>query len=183
MTSENDAEEAVAGQDADAPPQDEARGDVESFFFFRLGDDLFAFPGHEVLAVDELQRPVRVPTAVDPFLGVVHVRGRVLAVIDLRGLLGLPARAASEAGTDLSGRLVVLIVDERPVAFRADTVLGLRDAEKDTLRPVPRPPDAPADQADPIVVGQLDDINGVTTVLSGSALFASLLRARQATGG
>ncbi|WP_210530863.1 chemotaxis protein CheW [Rubellimicrobium arenae] len=102
---------------------------------FGLGDSLFALP---VALVQEIldPRPVsRLPNAPAHLLGVIDVRGASVAVIDLRILLGEPARA-DEPDT----RIMVLQIpksgDALLVALRVDRVIEVAGLDDDRLEPL-----------------------------------------------
>lgn len=135
---------------------------------FGLGEALFALP---VTLVQEIldTRPVSpLPNMPPHLLGVIDVRGTSVAVVDLRRLLGEPAR---EEAPDT--RLVVLLLDhggERfPVALRVDRVIEVTGLDEGRLEPVAA---AELLNWDPRIVAGLGRRNGAfVTVLRGQGLF------------
>lgn len=94
----------------------------------QLDADLFALPVAQVQEILDLHPVLKVPHWPAPLLGVVDVRGAGVAVIDLRALLGLPAR-----GDDMTTRLVVLRL-ETPrglvrIALKTERVLEVTDLD------------------------------------------------------
>ena len=67
---------------------------------FRLGDDFFAFPGHQAREILPYHGAAWVPGATDVLPGVVNVRGEVVAVLELKRWLGLG---------DAGGRFLILL--------------------------------------------------------------------------
>lgn len=82
---------------------------------FRLGRDCFAIDAARVTEVIRGGRLTRVPRAPAVVLGLVHLRGRIVPVIDLAALLGVESTGGS-AGAHLVVRLgedfYGLLVDE-----------------------------------------------------------------------
>lgn len=147
------------GHDPDAPPAVAPPREVRYLLVFRVDKSLYAVEGGIVDHVSELGQIVPVPTAPAHFTGIVHDRGRVLAVVDLARILG--ARGAGGYR-----RLVALKLEGRPVAVLAHAVLGLREAAADELRP--------ASRGEAITAGELDDPRGVVTLLDPGELLRRL---------
>ncbi|MFM7206826.1 MAG: chemotaxis protein CheW [Planctomycetaceae bacterium] len=76
---------------------DPATGILQRTCTFRVGDACFAVPADAVVEVLRGGRLTRVPLAPAGVLGLVHLRGRIVPVVDPAGLLGVdrppPARA------------------------------------------------------------------------------------------
>ncbi|MFY3745987.1 chemotaxis protein CheW [Anaeromyxobacter sp. Red801] len=108
---------------------------LDEFLTFALGDEEYAVP---VERVQEVLRPpplTEVPRAPAPVLGVVTVRGRVVAVIDPRARLGLPAPA--DAGED-AWRLVIVDAGDGPCGFRVDAISSVVRLPAGSLEPCPQ---------------------------------------------
>ncbi|HWO23702.1 MAG TPA: chemotaxis protein CheW [Kofleriaceae bacterium] len=129
---------------------------------FRVDGSLYALPGGLVDHVSERARIVPVPTAPPCFAGVVHERGRVLAVVDLARIFG----AGGERAPEGYRRLVVATLGGRPVVLLAHEVLGLREVAADVVRPAAR--------GDALVAGELVDARGVVTLLDPDELLHRL---------
>jgi purine-binding chemotaxis protein CheW len=72
---------------------------------FRIGAERFALPLEAVREVVLPQPPfARVPRASDAVRGVMNLRGRVVAVVDLAALVGLPSQPLDER----AGQVLVL---------------------------------------------------------------------------
>jgi len=74
---------------------------------FRVGDSCFAVPADAVVEVLRGGRLTRVPLAPAGVLGLVHLRGRIVPVVDPAGLLGIE-RVVPERAT----HLVVALEDD-----------------------------------------------------------------------
>ena len=128
---------------------------------FRVAGERFALPLAAVREVVLPQPPfARVPRSSDAVRGVMNLRGRVVAVVDLASLVGLaPQPLAADAGH-------VLILDhgKRTLGFLIGGVLGV-----ETLP-------APEDGGAGVVRGVAAASSGAVTVLGAEALAAEASR-------
>lgn len=89
---------------------------VDRIVVFRLEGQRYALPVDHVQEIQQIVRPTRLPDGSKALLGMIDLRGRVLPLIDLRLLLGLPAEAYDLQTPMIIGRtgehLVALVVDE-----------------------------------------------------------------------
>lgn len=108
----------------------DVREDVRENVVFRLGDALLAVPVAAVREIIEPQALTPLPRAPRHVLGLIEVRGRSLAVVDVALKLGLGALSVHDAT-----RLILLdIVDggeERTLAVQTDGVLGVELLDED----------------------------------------------------
>ena len=122
---------------------------------FRLGAERFALPLEAVREVVLPQPPfARVPRTSDAVRGVMNLRGRVIAVVDLAALVGLPAQP-------LDGRAgQVLVLDpqgRRALGVLIGGVVGVEEL-------------APPDDASPgLVRGVVSGRAGAVTLLGAEA--------------
>jgi len=141
----------------------------------RLGTCRYAVP---LSAVTEVGRPpalTRVPGLPGFVAGVANWRGRVLAVLDLRGLL-----SAGPAVPDRRSRLVVVQVDAVRVGLLVDAVTGGVSYDAQALEP--RLPHLPSGGGT-LLAGQVTDEDGPYGVLDLPAVLGlaeQLPRARRA---
>jgi purine-binding chemotaxis protein CheW len=82
-----------------------AATDDASFVTIGIDREVFAVPVETVLEILEMRPVFRIPEAPAHLMGLIDVRGRAVAVIDLRTRLGLPRVAADD-----NTRIVVLDV-------------------------------------------------------------------------
>jgi purine-binding chemotaxis protein CheW len=121
---------------------------------FRIGGERFALPLAVVREVVLPQPPfARVPRVSEAVRGVMNLRGRVVAVVDLAALVGLPPQPlAATAGH-------VLILDgKRSLGFLIGGVVG--------VEPLEPPPDAGGG----LVRGVATARSGAVTLLGPDAL-------------
>ncbi len=89
---------------------------------FRAGGERFALPLEAVREVVTPQPPfARVPRASQAVRGAMNLRGRVVAVVDLAPLVGLPPQALGPG----QGQVVVLDRDRRALGLLIEGVLGV----------------------------------------------------------
>jgi purine-binding chemotaxis protein CheW len=115
----------------------------------RLGGGRYAVPMADVAEVVPVPVVTRVPGAPGWLTGVVNWRGRVLAVVDLRPLVG-----AELSPLPSSARLVVLSDDTTEAAILVEAVTGLLRAGTAGPEPVPA---TVAPSAAELVSGLVDD--------------------------
>ncbi len=97
--------------------------------------DVFAIPVAQVQEILDVGPVSRLPHAPAEIAGLIDVRGRSVAVIDLRAKLGLPAAEA----TDSTRILILDLGSSTRSAFGllADRVYEVSDLETGTLEPPP----------------------------------------------
>jgi purine-binding chemotaxis protein CheW len=141
-------------------------GAQTDIFAFRLSGRDYALPATAVELVAPPQAPTPVPTVPPHVRGIVHLRGRILTVIDLAVVLELDTEAVDERDR----RLVVVAADPHPYAFLVDATLGVRSVDDVDMHEPDELPDEGA-----LVLGRVDDGHGVLTVLDPAALVAHML--------
>jgi purine-binding chemotaxis protein CheW len=125
---------------------------------FRVAQERYALPLEAVREV-VLPRPpfARVPRVGGAVRGVMNLRGRVVAVVDLAELMGLEPRALAEG----YGQVVILERDKRSLGLLIAGVLGVE-------------PLTPAEgTADGVVRGVATASMGAVTLLAPDALAAA----------
>jgi chemotaxis signal transduction protein len=115
---------ALRAAETVAPADTRPAAERTALLRFCLGGDRFCFPAATLHSVQPLKQYTPLPATPAWFLGVVDVRGRDIAVIDLRPLVQLPVC------TPPAGAMLVLIsTDETEIALLADEVLGIEYPE------------------------------------------------------
>ncbi len=124
---------------------------------FRVAAERYALPLDAVREVVLPQPPfARVPRVSEAVPGVMNLRGRVLAVVDLAALVGLPAQPLREG----AGQVLVLDQGKRALGVLIAGVLGVEDVA---------PPAGDAARA--LVRGVVAARGGAVTLLAPEALF------------
>ncbi len=122
---------------------------------FRVAGEAIALPREAVREVVLPQPPfARVPRSSDAVRGVMNLRGRVVAVVDLAALVGLPAQPLQAAAV----HVLMLDPGKRALGFLIGAVLGV-----ETIAPSA---DAPAG----LVRGVAPASGGAVTLLGADAL-------------
>jgi purine-binding chemotaxis protein CheW len=101
----------------DAPTSGAPAGGARRFLTFRLDERVYALPAEEVAEIIRTPAVARVPQGPASLMGMANLRGAVLPVASLRGLLG-------EAEGEPPGRAIVLS-GAAPVALAVDAVDAL----------------------------------------------------------
>lgn len=97
---------------------------------FGLAHERYAIEAAYVREVHPLEDLTPLP-GTPPFLaGIVNVRGRILAVIDLKRFFDLPSPGITDAH-----KIILVYTAEMELGILADTVLGMRSIPQDTIQP------------------------------------------------
>lgn len=109
-----------------------AAGEVLQIVTFRVDGRSFGIDVSAVREIKGWQPTTPLPNSASHVLGVINLRGAIIAVYDLRRRLGLGT-------TELSRSSVVIVVDlgERYVGILADAVSDIVDVDSASLRPAP----------------------------------------------
>ncbi len=109
-----------------------ATGEVLQMVTFRVDGRSFGIDVSAVREIKGWQPTTPLPNSAGYVLGVINLRGAIIAVYDLRRRLGL-------GSTELSRSSVVIVVDlgERYVGILADAVSDIVDVDSASLRPAP----------------------------------------------
>jgi purine-binding chemotaxis protein CheW len=153
-------EPVVVPPERPAPPRDAAGG-----VLLRLGGSRFAVAMSDVAEVTALPPVTRLPGAPAWLAGVANWRGRMLPVLDIRTLVGVPVTPLAS-----SARLVVVIAGlrgELTAGLVAEAVPGVYDVAIDSM--LAPPATLPTETAQ-LVSGQVTDALGPIAVLDVEAL-------------
>ncbi len=103
---------------------------------FRAGGERYAMPLDAVREVVVPQPPfARVPRAAPGVRGVMNLRGRVVAVVELAPLLGFPPDPLGPA----QGHVLILDRDRRGLGLLVSSVLGVETLAEDSCAGAARP--------------------------------------------
>ena len=132
---------------------------------FRIGAQLYAARLADVSEVIRDEELTPVPGAAADLLGVRHLRGRIVPVMDGRRRLGLPAEPAVDP---LAVRIVMLAHAGQSLGLKVDAVGELID--RDGLEIAPPPPGRASRDDDP-VSGVLPWRDGFVALLDARRLY------------
>jgi purine-binding chemotaxis protein CheW len=119
--------EPAAGEDPDSAVREE-------YLTFLLGGEEYALAIERVREVMKPPPITEVPRAPPHVLGVVTVRGEVVAVFDPRRRLGLPGAAPAEG----QGRIVIVDAGEGPCGLLVDAVASVVRLRPGSIEPCPQ---------------------------------------------
>ena len=103
---------------------------IERIVVFELGDQWYALPVDRVQEIQLIVEPAEVPDTSAGLLGMMDLRGRVIPIIDLRILLGLPVQEY-----DVQTPMVIARIGEQLAALVVDTVHDVIDVPDDMQSP------------------------------------------------
>jgi purine-binding chemotaxis protein CheW len=109
---------------------------MNSYLSFKLGDEFFAVHVSKVLNILELLQITKVPKSHESIVGVINLRGSVLAVVDIRLKFGL---AHAEFSKDTCILVLQVIVNEEQIEAGAivDSVHAVIEVDENQILPPP----------------------------------------------
>lgn len=131
-----------------------------------LADTHYAFPMSAVREVIRWRTATPIPGTPPTIFGVIHHRGAVLPIVDVRPLLGLAVLAPTR-----STRLVVIAQDEIQAAIVSDAVADILALDSAAIEPPPT--SLPAIQAQ-YMTGIVFDQDRPVALLNPATLFAAI---------
>lgn len=102
---------------------------VPQHIVFALGEVECALPAGSVQGVERISDLALVPNTVSWVLGVVHLRGAIVSVVDLCGFFGLPTRPLTPRS-----RLLVVTRDDMTIGCMVDAVTEMRPLDEELAR-------------------------------------------------
>jgi len=111
----------------------------ELYVLFRVGAGDYVLPASTVLEMESFTAATPIPGAPPHLIGLVQIRGKVIAVVDLRARFGMPDREPA-----LENRVVVIEHGGRRVGLLVDSAREVAQLAADAFRP---PPEVVAEQA------------------------------------
>jgi purine-binding chemotaxis protein CheW len=115
---------------------DEILQSMNSYLSFKLGDEFFAVHVGKVLNILELLPITHVPKSHDSILGVINLRGSVLAVVDIRMNFDL---AHAEYTKDTCILVLQVMINEEQIEVGAivDSVHAVLEVDENNILPPP----------------------------------------------
>lgn len=99
---------------------------------FKVADAEYVLPASSVLHLESFEGATKVPGTADSVAGLVHTRGQVVPVVDLRARFGLPPLARS-----LDTRVIIVQVGNRTAGLLVDSAREVLDIEESAFRTPP----------------------------------------------
>jgi len=131
MLGSDGEERSLVPLDWDEPT--DAAEDLQRFVLFRACEEWFGLPIQSVREIHPLERVTRVPNAPKEILGILNLRGRILALFELGRCLGIPP------GIGLNTHAVVLDVGdpELQVGFGVQRIAQVQGLAPSAIEPPP----------------------------------------------
>ncbi|HEY2710773.1 MAG TPA: chemotaxis protein CheW, partial [Caulobacteraceae bacterium] len=148
------------------PAEAASLGAAQQFLTFQLGQRLYALPASDVAEVIRIPTFARVPQAPAALLGLANLRGEVVPVASLRGLMG------ETGGVAADGRAIV-VNHGGALALAVDRVEALVTRTEGAS-------EAFATEGGELLTGAFETDKGVAKVLDLASLLASAFVARPA---
>jgi len=104
----------------------------DTYLVFKLGEKSLCFQACFLWEVANRTAMTEVPRTTDFLIGVAQVHGKIVPVVDLAGLLGLPQPEAHQAG----GFVVVTLPGPKPIlaGFHVQSVTGFARITQEEVR-------------------------------------------------
>lgn len=99
---------------------------------FRLGSEEYGIDIDHVREIIRRSEATPVPHAAKSVKGVINLRGKIIAIVDLRTRFGLP-----EAERSASERIIVMEVENHLVGVEVDAATEVLQLEADSVEPPP----------------------------------------------
>lgn len=99
---------------------------------FKVGDAEYVLPASAVLHLESFSGATKVPGTADSVAGLVHTRGQVVPVVDMRARFGLPPLVRS-----LDTRVIIVQVGTRTAGLLVDSAREVLDLESESFRDPP----------------------------------------------
>lgn len=109
-----------------------SEANTEKYLVFQIGNETYGVPLLQVQEIRTYTPATRVPNAPEYVLGVVNLRGNIIAVIDARTRFGLPPLPDEESTV-----VVVVHVNGKTFGLRLDSVSDVVDIPVDQIQPTP----------------------------------------------
>ncbi|MFP5502240.1 MAG: chemotaxis protein CheW [Candidatus Sericytochromatia bacterium] len=108
------------------PPTEEEQG-LEELIVVRLGGERLAIRLTALAGIERLDRVVPLPGGPPGFLGLAGLRGRLVPVFDLAGMLGRPAGPFTG--------WVAVVGRQEPVGWAFDELVGVETVAREAIKP------------------------------------------------
>ena len=145
-----------ASESADGPVA------VRQFVGFEVAGQTYAFPIEQIQEIVVLEQITRLPQVPDFIDGVSNLRGSIIPVVNLRGLMGYPQ--VDDRSTD---RIVVVTVGDRIIGCRVDGVSQVNHFSDDQIQ---TPPDLVTPKGGQYLLGLVQRESEVIVLLNADEL-------------
>jgi purine-binding chemotaxis protein CheW len=140
-------------------------GPTSRWVTFQLEDETYGIDVMQIREVLRSQEISQVPGAPSYVLGIINLRGSVVAIIDTRTRFGLPPRDEM----DDSSRILIMESGELVVGFLVDSVSEVADLYDERIE---SPPDTGSGQSSRFISGLYNREKGLLILLDASKLLS-----------
>ena len=134
-----------------------AEAATQKYLAFQVGDETYGLTLLQVQEIRSYTPATRIPNAPPYILGVINLRGAIIAVIDLRARLGLPPLDNSD-----STIVVVVNINGKTYGLRGDAVSDVIEIQLDQIQ---QPPVTALDESEKFISGLADVSDRVIMLL------------------
>ncbi|RPF53383.1 purine-binding chemotaxis protein CheW [Aquisalibacillus elongatus] len=106
---------------------------MEKYVVFRMRDEYFGVPIHQVQAIEKVTDFTKVPQAPEYVKGITELRGEVTTVIDLRSLLNI-----GQTDTESEARILIVHVEGLRIGLMVDEAKEVVDLDEETIEQPPQ---------------------------------------------
>ncbi|NLW22305.1 MAG: purine-binding chemotaxis protein CheW [Tissierellia bacterium] len=131
------------------------------YVIFKLDKEYYGIPIANVLSIERIGVPTRIPNAPKYVKGVINLRGEVIPIVDLRCKLGM-----EEIDLNSSGRIIVVSVNEIVVGLIVDSSSEVLEIDKENID---KPPTDSGNQ-------YIEYINGIGKVSNRLIILLDLIK-------
>jgi purine-binding chemotaxis protein CheW len=142
-----------------------AEGPTSRWVTFQLENETYGIDVMQIREVLRSQELSPVPGAPAYVLGIINLRGSVVAIIDARTRFGLPRREEM----DEASRILIMDSGNLLVGFLVDSVSEVADLYNDQID---SPPDTGSHQGSRFISGLYNHQRGLLILLDGSKLLS-----------
>jgi purine-binding chemotaxis protein CheW len=142
-----------------------AEGPTSRWVTFQLENETYGIDVMQIREVLRSQEISPVPGAPAYVLGIINLRGSVVAIIDTRTRFGLPRRDEM----DDASRILIMDSGDLVVGFLVDSVSEVADLQNDKID---SPPDTGSHQGSRFISGLYNRKSGLLILLDGSKLLS-----------
>lgn len=114
------------------PDKKTGSGSVTEIVEFTLAEENYGIESAFVREVYPLKDFTQLPGVPSFILGIVNVRGNIIAIVDLKKFFNLPEKGLGELN-----RVIILHNDQMEFGILADSVIGMRVIQDEEVLPVP----------------------------------------------
>jgi purine-binding chemotaxis protein CheW len=105
-------------------------GETLDIIEFLLDDERYGIEASYIREIYPLKELVFIPGTPSFILGITNVRGKILSIIDIKKLFGLPPKGLSELD-----KVIIVKNGAMELGIHADSVIGMRSIANEELQP------------------------------------------------